>query len=464
MLALCTIIGATALPSVAFAQEFHSAGAPSTDVAQADLRAIWDDPTFQKQFVGGYGINAEIEPRVTKEEVAILEKVRPLVAENRALAETALRKAMKPDCSAILDFTLGGILFQEERLDEALACYQKAVEKFPSFRRAYRNLGLIAVRKSDFDGAISAFNRMIELGGADAYSYGLLAFAHSSKQDFQPAEAAYRNALLLQPANTEWRLGLTRTVFKQGKYQDAAALLDSLIMQYPDKADFWSLQAYTFIGMKEPMKAATNLEALDVLGKSTVDTLYTLGDIYLTENVASLAYGAYERAVKKTVDQPSARALRCAEQLAARGGTKEARDLAALVKSTWGEQMADADKTKLLKLEARLAMSAGGGDDATAAILEEILRIDPLDGEALMLLGQHYNRSGNPEKAMLAYERAANLDQFGASARVKQAQILVSQSRPAEAIPLLRQAQEIKPREDVARYLEQVERLAKVRR
>jgi cytochrome c-type biogenesis protein CcmH/NrfG len=126
--------------------------------------------------------------------------------------------------------------------------------------------------------------------------------------------------------------------------------------------------------------------------------------------------------------------------------------------------MADAEKTKLLKLEARLSMADGGGDDATVAILEDILKLDPLDGEALMLLGQHFSRHGKPEKAMLAYERAAGIDQFAAAARVKQAQILVSQSRPADAIPLLRQAQEIKPREDVARYLEQVERLAKARR
>ena len=53
---------------------------------------------------------------------------------------------MKPDCSAILDFTLGGIQFQQDKLAEALANYQTAVEKFPSFRRAWRNLGLIHVR------------------------------------------------------------------------------------------------------------------------------------------------------------------------------------------------------------------------------------------------------------------------------------------------------------------------------
>ncbi|MFM9170364.1 MAG: hypothetical protein ACKOTD_09675, partial [Phycisphaerales bacterium] len=66
------------------------------------------------------------------------------------------------------------------------------------------------MRKNMLEDAIAAFNRMIELGGADAYSYGLLGFCHSSRQDYQPAEAAYRSALLLQPENVEWRLGLTR--------------------------------------------------------------------------------------------------------------------------------------------------------------------------------------------------------------------------------------------------------------
>ncbi len=36
--------------------------------------------------------------------------------------------------------------------------------------------------------------------------------------------------------------------------------------------------------------------------------------------------------------------------------------------------------------------------------------------------------------------------------------------RYADALPLLRRVQELKPRDDIARYLEQVERLAKARR
>lgn len=456
ILALCT-----SLLSAPAKQE-EVAGA--TQFGAADLAKIWADPTFQKQFVGGYGVNPEIEPRVTKEEVTILEKVRPLMAENLPVAEEALRKAMKPDCSAILDYTLGGILFQQDKLIDAMVAFRKAVEKFPSFRRAYRNIGLISVRNQDFEGAIGAFNKMIELGGADAYSYGLLGFAHANRQDFQPAESAYRNALLLQPENIEWRLGLTRCVFKQGKFDDAAALLDVLITNYPDKADFWLLQAHTYLGMKQPMKAAMNLEAMDQLGKSTVDSLFTLGDIYLTESLPSLAYGAYARAVALKPEQPVARAMKSAEQLASRNGAAEARKLVEAIRAAKGTTLDEADTRRILKLDARLALAANAGGADAAATLEEVLKLDPLDGEALMLLAGHYASNGQPDKAMLYYERAAGIEQHAANARVRHAQIFVSQSRYPEAIQLLRQAQEIKPREDVARYLEQIERISKARR
>ncbi|MEY4118105.1 MAG: hypothetical protein RLZZ116_1433 [Planctomycetota bacterium] len=456
ILAICTSLLS------APAKQDEVAGA--TQFGAADLAKIWADPTFQKQFVGGYGVNPEIEPRVTKEEVNILEKVRPLMAENLPGAEEALRKAMKPDCSAILDYTLGGILFQQDKLIDAMVSFRKAVEKFPSFRRAYRNIGLISVRNQDFEGAIGAFNKMIELGGADAYSYGLLGFSHANRQDFQPAESAYRNALLLQPENIEWRLGLTRCVFKQGKFDDAAALLDVLITNYPDKADFWLLQAHTYLGMKQPMKAAMNLEAMDQLGKSTVDSLFTLGDIYLTESLPSLAYGAYARAVAIKPEQPVARAMKSAEQLASRGGAAEARKLVESIRAAKGTTLDEADTRKILKLDARLALAANAGGADAAATLEEVLKLDPLDGEALMLLAGHYASNGQPDKAMLYYERAAGIEQHAANARVRHAQIFVSQSRYPEAIQLLRQAQEIKPREDVARYLEQIERISKARR
>jgi tetratricopeptide (TPR) repeat protein len=80
-----------------------------------------------------------------------------------------------------------------------------------------------------------------------------------------------------------------------------------------------------------------------------------------------------------------------------------------------------------------------------------------------MLLGQHYSRQNEPDRAILYYERAASLDAFEVNAKIRHAQVLVGMARYADAIPLLRRAQEVRPREDIARYLEQVERIAKAR-
>ena len=444
-----------------------SAGTPApsqpSQSSQLELE-IWNDPVFQKQFIAGYGINSEIEPRVMPEEVAILEKVRPLMAEDLPKAEVMLKKQMKPECSAILDFTLGGIQFQQDKMVEALDNYRKAVAKFPSFRRAWRNLGLIYVRDGKHDDAISAFTRMIELGGGDAYSYGLLGFAYAAKQDYQAAEAAYRNALLLQPENTEWRLGITRCAFKQRKFEDAVTLLEVLIGRYPEKADFWLLQAQAYLGMKQALKAAENLEAIDRLGKATGDSLHTLGDIYVSENLMDLAARAYRRAIDVDAKQPFARPLQSAELLTARGALTQARQVATHIREVWEKQMEEADRRKLLKLEARLSMAEGAGRAETVRVLEEIVKLDPLDGEALMLLGQHYSRQNEPDRAIFYYERAESLDAFEVRAKIRHAQALVGMGRYAEAVPLLRRVQEVKPLDDIARYLEQVERIAKTRR
>ena len=465
---LIAVAALGAAPNVAMASAPIGAGGeappPSMKISQPDLAVIWNDPGFQKSFIGGYGVSADIEPRIAQDDMALLELVRQLMAEELPAAETLLKESVRPEVSAVIDLTLGGVQFQQDKIDDALVNYRNAVAKFPNFRRAYRSIGLICTRKSQYEAAIAAFNKMIELGGADAYSYGLLGFCHSARGDYQPSEAAYRNALLLQPDNVEWRLGLTRSVFKQAKYEDAASLLDVLITNYPDKADFWLLQSHTYLGLKQPMKAAVNLEALDSIGKSTVDSLFTLGDIYVSEALPDMALSAYDRAIAKNPTQPVSRAIRAAEVLAARGGLLQSKMLLTNVKANWNDTLSDTDRRKVLKLQARLTMNSGSGDAETATVLEEVIALDPLDGEALMLLGQHYNRMAQPDKAILYYERAARIDSFAANAKVKIAQVFVAQGRFTEALPLLREAQSLKPRDDIARYIEQVERASKSKR
>ena len=240
--------------------------------AEAPLSDLWKDPTFQREFMGSYGFQAEVEPKVSTLERQELEKILALMATDTEAAKAALQKAATPEASAVFNYTLGNLCFQKDDLDAAAGNYQSAVAKFPSFRRAWKNLGLIAVRQARYDDAIKALSRVVELGGADALTYGLLGYAYSATGVATSAESAYRNAVLLQPDVLDWKLGLTQAVLKQRKYGEAVTLCEELIAKFPDRSEFWLIQANAYVGLNQPMKAAENYEIVQRMGRSEEHT------------------------------------------------------------------------------------------------------------------------------------------------------------------------------------------------
>jgi tetratricopeptide (TPR) repeat protein len=457
--------------------------AAATREGEASLE-LWDDPDFQRAFTYSFAPNSELEPEVSPEEQEKLNEILPLMQEGRheeaiAALEAILhppapeegkkrkkkadREVEAEEPSAVFDFILANIHFQDERLEKAADCYESAIGKFRSYRRAHKNLGFVYVRLGRFDKAVTALSEVVRLGGADGTVFGLLGYSYSSTEQYLSAESAYRNARLLQPEILDWKLGLALSVFKQRKYAEAVTLTQALLDEYPDNTDYWMLQANAYIGLEEPLKAAENFEILSRMGKDTAATQETLGSIYVNEGLYELAAKAYARAVALGDGDSPDRALRWVEFLSQRGALEEARFLLGRVQARYGSELAAADRTRLLKVEARLAMAEGGSAEAVG-VLEEIVALDPLDGDALIMLGQHYAGSDEPDRAIFFLERAQSLEDFEAEARVRHAQVLVSQSRYQEAVPLLKRAQELEPRDDVARYLEQVERVARSQR
>ncbi len=424
---------------------------------------IWNDPMFQKQFTQSYIAETDIEPRVTTDEREQMQKVLALISSDKMdEAARLLEKNRNKKANALYDFMLANIFFQQEDYDRAAEVYQTAVEKFPKFRRAWRNLGLIYVRQGKFKKALPALTQVVELGGSDALTYGLLGFAYSSVENNLSAETAYRMAILLDPVTMDWKMGLARSLFKQERYADAVAFCGHLISVQPGRVDLWMLQANAYIGLKQPLKAAENYELVDRLGKSTVDSLNMLGDIYINEELFEMAVNSYIHAMKKNKQGGAERAIRAAKVLSSRGAFKETKRLIKRIEDLRGDRLDVNERKDLLKLRARLAVAEGAGDEEVR-VLEKIVALDPLDGEALILLGEYSSRVDENEKAVFYYERAEGIEKFEADAKVRHAQLLVRMGKYSEALPLLRRAQTLKPRDDVQKYLEQVQRVAKAR-
>ncbi|MDF7800811.1 tetratricopeptide repeat protein [Pontiellaceae bacterium B1224] len=424
--------------------------------------SIWDEEEFQRQFMASYGVNTDIEPKLTAVEYEQMQKILDAMSEDddTAKAEQLLLKNCKESSSATFEFTLANIYFQQDKLNEALYRYDQAIEQFPNFRRAYKNAGLIHVRNGDFKKAIPYLTKTIELGGHSGIAYGLLGFAYGSTENQLCAESAYRQAILLDPDTVDWQLGLARSFFKQQKFGDAVSLCNILIEKNPDNGDFWLLQANAYLGLKQPMRAAENYEYVNAMGQSTPESMTMLGDVYVNEERWDMAADAYLRAFELDNGAQPDKALRAAKILAGRGSLQQSTRILNRVAER-KSSLDKADLKELLKLQARVAVAEGGGDDVVV-ILEEVVEVDPLDGEALILLAQHYGRN-TPEKAVFYYERAAGIEKYEAEAKLYHGQLLVGQAKYIDALPLLRRAYELKPRSDIEDYLKQVERISKTR-
>lgn len=423
-------------------------------------QAPWaGNPVLRQAFLASYGVNTAIEPDLSETDRRVLDAIQPLIEKSRADAIASLRKFVDEKSNARFDLILANLLLEQQRVDLAIPAFQRAVKKFPNFRAAHKNLALAFMQTRRYEQALEHFSRAVQLGEADGAIMGLLGQCHLALEHAPEAETAFRQAAFLQPSVLDWKRGAIGALIKQRRFAEAIGYLDALLARDPDNREFLLQQSQIHLANQENLKAAEILEVLALDGRATDEELLQLGDIYVNATLPRLAVRAYERAAEKT--DKLERLVKAAEVLASGSMLAEAGTLSALLGERFkqGEVPVDLRK-RLLKVDARLA-AARKADDESLRILDEITKADPLDGDAWMLLGKAHQDKGDPERAVFAYERAAAIEAFKPDANVRLAQILAAKREFEKAIQLIEEAQRLKPRDNVGRYLDQLRLIAR---
>lgn len=434
---------------------------------------------FRDAYLATFGVKTDVEPPVSEQEKYYLDQILPHLAEGEVdECITAFKKITSKEATARFDFELGMLYLRKNDTGNAEECLLAAVTKFDRFLRAHQNLGLIYTRANKTQKAIPHLTKSLALGQADEQLYGLLAYCHMTNGNPLSAESAYRAAIMLGPKTLDWKMGLARALFGQQKAAEAVSLLDEVLKENPGKTDLWSLQAMAYLANKQPLKAAENFEMLAMMGKADTANLSMLGDIYVNEGIYPLAANAYVNALKTTPPPASPDvALKAGEGLAQRAAYAQAKQVLAGVEEVFSN-LDDTNRFRIMKVRARIAMAEEAHDEG-ARLLKEIADANPLDGEALMQLADYHNKkpaenagqaAANKVQAMFYWERALKVPAVEADAGVRLAQALMAasasesdKSKRAEklqrAIELIKRSQELKPRESVARYLGDLERM-----
>lgn len=153
-------------------------------------------------------------------------------------AEQTSREILRSEPSAArVWLVLGTVSHLRGNPDEAVACYQQALELRPDLSEAWSNLGLIRQWQGATDEAVEHFRRALELNPDFADAYNHLAISLHGRGEREEAVRLLRRALELNPDLADAHHNLGNALRSQGEPVEALACYDRALALKPDHAD-----------------------------------------------------------------------------------------------------------------------------------------------------------------------------------------------------------------------------------
>ncbi|MBN4075989.1 hypothetical protein JYU22_05355, partial [Gammaproteobacteria bacterium AH-315-E17] len=214
----------------------------------------------------------EREPRLDPNESVLGDALRPLLNNGDYQASALLMETAIADgavLSPALQHILGQVYMALQDNSNAKQAFLNAIDVMPNFTRAHQRLGLIYLQEQAYDNARTHLSKTIELGAADAETYGQLAFANLQDYSAWSAINGYQQALLLEPDNQQWQQGLLFSLISAKHFPAAQALIDEMLSKDQDNRELWLQSSNIALNNDAPLSALTRLEIALKMGASS---------------------------------------------------------------------------------------------------------------------------------------------------------------------------------------------------
>ena len=402
------------------------------------------------------GFLREREPEMTAEEYALYEKVVTMLTSNPAFALRLLEGMMNEseEPSPAFRFILGNAYYAAGDNAKTEESYRAAVERYPSFLRAWNNLGVLYYSTDRFDEAVKAFSESVSLGDRDPTTYGLLGYSLEKENNLIAAEVAYMQALAGDPANADWQEGLLRICVQGRQLVRAEAIARSLIKNRPGEARFWLVLANVLLTGERRLEAMAMLELCAGVGVAGPDEMILLGDLYAERGLYPEALAIYTKLIKPDPATGEQKLLRLAQTHAAAGRPADATVALTALPAT----LTPAGRITQLLVQAQIARAAERWADAQRD-LDAILAEQPMHGPALLALGGVHVAAGDDARAAFVFETALQVPDAAYRASLELANLELRARNYARSVAHLQRALGLEHSEEVADYLARVRTL-----
>jgi predicted Zn-dependent protease len=399
----------------------------------------------------------EREPEMTEEEYALYQKVVTMLAANPEFALKLLEAMItdKEPPSPAFEFILGNAYYAAGVNDKAEANYRSAVKRYPTFLRAWVNLGVLYYATERFGEAIPCFSKAVTLGDRDSSTFGLLGYCLEKEGNVVSAEMAYMQALSGDTSNADWKEGLLRICIEAKQFARAESLVKNLIKEHPAESRYWLAYANILLSDNRKLEATVLLETAEGAGIANMQETSLLGDLYADQDLVPEAARIYRKVLAASPEVGGQKLLHYAQVLIASGSLDEAQGVLAGLKS---DPKSDFE-LELLQTRADLLAAQTRWPEARKQI-EALLALAPLNGRALLSLGSAYAAEGDIPRATLAFESAVRVPAAAYVASLELANIELQNRHYSKSEDYLRKALSIQKTDAVEDYLARVKTLA----
>ncbi|MBD5781041.1 tetratricopeptide repeat protein [Pelagicoccus sp. NFK12] len=395
---------------------------------------------FDARVEEGYNSVLSPEPEVTVLERELLKKIYSLLDTDVQFAYTFLQDTLNSGnpVSGAFNHAMGNVYFKNGNYFQAETQYLAAIDKHPTFQRAWNALGLARYQQGDYEGAATALANSVRYGANDAMSYGILGFCHLQLGRYRSAETAYHYAMLFEPEQTDWAEGIAQVYNETARFEEAISVFDDLIRTDPSNNEFWLLKANAWLELGEPMKTARCIEIAKRIGDVDTDTLYLLGNLYLEAGIFNRAREVFISAAESSGELNEQDLIGAIRYLVFQEKHEFAEEIFQLLKGE-GDDWSREDKKLYRFLKAEFAYFHGELDASEEAYASG-LELEPFNGYALMKMASIKLNQGDVERSIVYFDRAAANPAFRYDALVSKAMALINNKQYRLALKPIEQA------------------------
>ena len=199
---------------------------------------------------------------------------------------------------AYIDFYIGLSHVFLGEFDHAITAFTKAIELNPNFAAAYNNLGLVYGKKGDYAQAIEMLDKAIELNPNYADAYSNRGIVSSFKGDNAHAIEMLDKAIELNPNHADAYSNRGSAYRQIGNYISAIVDLDKAIELNPKFADAYYNRGVVSRDQGEVQRAIADYTRAIELNPNFADVYYNRGVIYNNQGEVDLAIADYTRAIE----------------------------------------------------------------------------------------------------------------------------------------------------------------------